>query len=169
MPATLSEAYISPFHTYTSPSSDGYTDSTASIRNPRASVPSVQPTNYNAYAAAPTPSQMAGYYAPQTNYKISDIKSEADDIKSIYGTLNSESSHSMRESKHDCNYLIAKLLSCATCRKKIRKLLSQDEEEHVPKQQKGGGLTDMFSDSLITNILIGVAILYVIDRILLAR
>lgn len=162
MPATLSEAYISPFHTYTSnsSSSDGLTTSSGSIRNP------------NYYES------QNNYYVPTspvdslTHSKIDDIHSEADDIKSIYHTLNSTASGSdngrKKKSKslpsHDCDYLIARLLSCSKCRKKVRRLLTEDLDPPPPPTQRGGG--NIFSDSLLTNIVIGVIILYIVDRIM---
>lgn len=149
MPATLDQAFQSPFHkTGTTQSS-----STFDIRNDF-----------------------------QDNYRVknlTDIVSEADDIKSVYhsGPSLSHNAHNSHNSHvpfaptetHDCNFLIAKILSCVRCRNKLKELLRDDIPEPVRHVQAGGGgnWTGGNNDSaLLVNIILGVLLIVLIDLVL---
>jgi|SRR3989344_6535106 len=130
MPATLAEAYISPFHTYTNSS-----NSSSDLRNP-------------AWSGSPN------YHSPQVDYRISDLKSETEDIKNTYRKTHRDTD------VHDCDTVIAKLLSCSRCRRKLKSFLLDDRDAIV---QRGGGL--VLNDALVTHMMMGFILFYIIDRI----
>ena len=156
MPASLDEAFIRP---YKSNSETMTTSSTlSSLKNPA----------YNSY---------------QTNYRISDIQSEADEIASVYNSLQSFGSGrqttvqtTTQNQDHDCNMLIAKLLSCQKCRHKIKEILADDGDGNTidgdnETIQKGGGSGNSklfgykISSSLISNIVFGILLILILDSL----
>ena len=185
MPATLNEAFRSPFHNNVYAPSSTTSSSMDSIKNP----------------------------AFQSNYKISsnrsasDIESEAEEVRSIYeqkpssqaasiqlnrssgspvaGSFSSSDSsndslpkvHEDIDSNHECNMLIARLLACARCRKRLRELLVDDDvktNDDAPEaEQTGGGsgfsingfLTAEVRE-LISNILLGLFAIIVLEWVL---
>lgn len=187
MPATLNEAFRSPFHNNVYAASSTTSSSMDSVKNP----------------------------AFQSNYKISsnrsasDIESEADEVRSIYeqkpvsqpasmqlnrssgspvagsfsssnSSLSSDSVPKVPEdidSNHECNMLIARLLACARCRKRLRELLVDDDvktNDDVPAEteQTGGGSSILNSlltaevRELISNILLGLFVIIVLEWVL---
>ena len=64
-------------------------------------------------------------------------------------------------------------MACRVCRSKLQRLLSAWEDDHpkeVAKRQHGGGDYEFgWSPSFISNILIGIAIMFMLDRILKLR
>lgn len=182
MPATLDQAFQSPFHKYVNPSGTSGTASTSTydIRNPN-----------NAHAPVKPP--IAGdpsYFEFQNNYRVKnavDIVSEADEIKSVYDTSNpsqnqtqtqGRQTHHSESSDHDCNYLIAKLLSCSRCRNKLKDLLRDDTGDththddtgqgqmHGQGQGQKGGGGILGDKSLLINIILGVMLILLIDFVL---
>lgn len=157
MPATLGEAYISPFHqninyynTVTRPLPDQQSDSLSSLKNPN-------------------------YYDFQQNYrvkKLDDIVSEADEIKSVYHKPTSlKQTENDTDSAHNCNILIAKMLSCPKCRNKLREILLDDDTRTVADQKGGGSgsgsnLLDSSVKNLLINVLYGLILLLLMDMLL---
>lgn len=161
MPATLDQAFRSPTNnirqSYSSASSSGSMDS---LRNP-------------------------DYYNFQKNYrvkKVSDIETEADELKSMYDEPNKEEVKvdikTTSCNEHDCNYLIAKLLSCSHCRSRLKELLcDSDEKKTVTSEgQVGGdgqaganssyfGQFNNFGD-IISNIILGIILLVILDMVI---
>ena len=165
MPATLDQAFRSPINnirqSYGSASSSGSMDS---LRNP-------------------------DYYNFQRNYrikKVSDIETEADELKSMYDEPNKEevsvNTKTASCNEHDCNYLIAKLLSCSHCRNRLKELLcDSDEKKTVTSEgQVGGdgqgaaegsyfginfGQFNNFGD-IISNVILGIILLVILDRVI---
>lgn len=156
MPATLDQAFQSPFHKMMGTSGSSGTNS---IRNP-------------------------DYYAFQNNFHVKsamDIETEADDLKSIYNTLPTirknaadaiaSSGSSSTTSSHDCHILIAQILACPKCRNRVRELLkSGDEleiETHADKPQSGGGdLGNLDLKSVLVNIILGILLILLVEFVL---
>jgi len=176
MPATLDHAFQSPFHKYVNP-----TDTSGSSYDIR------QPPPPHQQQPQQQPMQMNSMQDDfQNNYRIKkpvEIESEADEIKSVYDTHMPMSSQRMQQSMssgssepHDCNYLIAKLLSCSHCRNKLKDLLKDDmdtqtqtHDESKPKvsaSQSGGGNLGFSWNSLIVNIILGIMLILLIDYVL---
>ena len=159
MPASLDEAFIRPYKS----NSETMTASTLStLKNP-------------------------AYHSYQTNYQISDIQSEADEIASVYNSLKTFGTRAIapdpnpnpnltKNQDHDCNMLVAKLLSCQKCRHKIKEILADDGstvDDNTERQQSGGGRNgsgiNLFghkvSSSLISNIVFGILLILVLDSL----
>lgn len=143
MPATLDQAFRSPFH-HTSNSD------TASIRNP--DYFSFQ-NNFRVKSAK-------------------DIASEAHDISSVYNSIPTpEPDHRSLSDDHQCNFLISKVLSCSHCRNKLRKILLDDKDERdtvvddpAPKQAGGGAFGGLAQyQPLVSNIILSILLIIVID------
>ncbi len=128
-------------------------------------------------------------------WNISDIQSEADDIASTYSSIQSNRlttnnqlptnnvltnqlstnnvltnpTNLSTNQSHDCNMLIAKLLSCRHCRSKIKTLLSDDNstiDENTntntnTTNQTGGN--NMETKPLLINIAFGILLILVLD------
>ncbi len=188
MPASYFEAFNPPFSLnnvsreyYEKQKSDygsNYSDnSSASLRNP-------------------------GYNNPQSNYKvtmpnyrsISDLETMADKIdqQNYQSSYNStvprpkNTGMNMKEfSNHECNVLIAQILACSNCRKKIFNLLKVNPEQEMDNDdtnqsqysQNGGtrnnrNYSNNFDFSqcvdvkLLTTIVIGILIMYILDMLL---
>jgi len=162
MPATLDQAFKSPFHHNLNSARTG--SSMDSIKNP-------------------------DYTDFQHNYRvkhISDIITEADELKSVYERSETETfvpasapvtvSGSTTQPKHDCNYLIAKILSCSHCRNRVKELLADQSAEVStvgdPSEQQGGGhsqnniLKDFLSSDILTNLILGLVLIFVLDLVL---
>ena len=106
----------------------------------------------------------------------SDIVTEADDLKSMYQTP----TQSLRQigmgggaSSHDCNYLIAKVLACPDCRRKLKELLTDTEVQTMGDEpsQKGGALRlfDWLNDDvrkLIGNLILGAILMLLLGLIM---
>lgn len=168
MPATLDQAFQSPFHKYVNPTGAHSSNSSYDIRNTTDAGPVKPPMGGD-----------SSYFEFQNNYRVKnavDIVSEADEIKSVYDSKSSSPPHhSESSSDHDCNYLIAKLLSCSRCRTKLKELLKEDpsdththDDTHTPasKDQRGGGFGSWDSKSLLINIILGVLLILLIDFVL---
>lgn len=158
MPATLDQAFQSPFHRLNgAPAASSGTDS---IRNP-------------------------DYYAFQNNYRVKsamDIESEADDLKHVYNTLptlrttgqDPTMTTGSSTTDHDCTLLIAKILACPRCRNKVKELLKSDEREtethngQEQNKQTGGGLNlnDLDLKSILVNIILSVLLVMLVDFVL---
>ena len=160
MPARLTEAFESPYHSY------GKNDSvdTSSLRNP---------SNQKDY---------------QLNLNLTDIVSEADDIKSVYNTVptfapaptaaSASSSSNSTDNDHNCNLLVARVLSCPVCRKRLGELFKDDDSSsnahghahaHAQEQSGGGiGMSKLFDDNfknLLLNIFYGLVIIFALDML----
>lgn len=159
MPATLDQAFKSPFHNNV----QNYYGNASSISG--SSMDSIKNPDYSDF---------------QRNYRVkkaADIQSEADELKSVYDeqrdvpkatTGANDTSHS--EETHDCNYLIAKLLSCSHCRNRIKELLSDSDRDTVAENEQtgggnsGSGIFRVFNSSeIVSNIILGILLLLIID------
>ena len=159
MPATISEAFTSPFHKFnsdyqeqTSSSSGGSTD----IKNP-----SYQEnyrvynnnSNYDTQFTAPIQAQtqvptQISYDQQTTNHKHVNVNVP------LY------SNHDINE----CDILVNRIMSCATCRRKLRSIMLDD---HVKQetQQTGGFFNIPEIPGFIGNFIVGLALIFFIDRI----
>ena len=181
MPAVLNDAFRSPFDKISGQGarSDQSTDlDTSDIRNPDLDFSGLSGGSLNNY---------------QQNYTVqnptaippSGITWGNPHPNQIYpSTLTlpspSPTPTSHQPQPHDCDRLIGEIISCRVCRQKLQRLMAAWDDDH-PKyveerdstSQKGGAelpfpLYDL-SPNLITNIIIGVAIMFMLDRILKLR
>lgn len=79
---------------------------------------------------------------------------------------------------HNCERLIGEMMACQVCRETLKGLLSEwvrqghgqqipnQALKNEPKQTGGGGFGLNISSHVITNIIIGVAVIFLIDRII---
>jgi hypothetical protein len=80
--------------------------------------------------------------------------------------------------QHNCDRLIGEIMACRVCRNKLQRLLNAWEDDH-PKEvasrqhhqhqhqhQHGGSGWEDWSPNFISNIIIGIAIIFMLDRIL---
>jgi hypothetical protein len=69
-----------------------------------------------------------------------------------------------QKQQHDCDRLIAMIMACPHCRQKVRELMS--------KSQNGGAMTlpsvdiSKLSTATIGNFIFGIAVLFLVDRII---
>lgn len=83
---------------------------------------------------------------------------------------------------HDCDALITKMMACPVCRQKIRAILAAEilsrpeapvqEQQHVHKSeqgaqstQRGGGLDLNSLPSWTNNFIVGLVLIFLVDRI----
>lgn len=186
MPASLVEAFISPFDKVPGGRPPVMSSGSTDIRNGgggernygdgRDAYGHSQPGGYSHVASAPA--QCQPEY--QQDYRISDVVTEADDLKATYSNGNG--------APHDCDRLIAQIMSCSVCRKKLQKIMAQEvhdaahghgheEEQHHRRQSGGfggsgsgsgllGEFTDLLHSDFLVNFLIGIAVIYLLDRII---
>lgn len=172
MPAVISEAYMSPFHNFTR-GTQSSSSNTADIRQSPPLTSGTQPATGHAFAMP-------------SDYRISSVAplDNDEEIRSIYNSLRTpqydEPKHvhsaAPTQSAHDCNELIARIMACPSCRQKLRQILLHEES---PPPQSGGAPTLQMSPSLsfleqgmwpvVTNFLIGLAIIVLIDKIVKLR
>jgi hypothetical protein len=179
MPASLVEAFISPFDKVPGGRPPVMSSGSTDIRNGGDGRDAYgQPGGYNHVATAPVNTCQPEY---QQDYRISDVVTEADDLKATYG-------HDRASAPHDCDRLISQIMSCSVCRKKLQKIMAQEvhdaahrdsfpEERHHRRQSGGDGrsaptsgllgeFTDLLHSDFIVNFLIGIAVIFLLDRII---
>jgi len=147
MPATLDQAFRSPFHNNVEQTTNS---SMNSVKNP-------------------------DYYSFQKDYtikKADDIESEAEDLKSIYNSVPEPSNTIINDDQ--CNLLIAQVLASPKCRSRLRELLidddkatqSDDEPQNNQANQSGGGYHEWNWSAwknIISNIILAIALIAIID------
>jgi len=155
MPATISEAFTSPFHKFNSDYQEQTSASSASsggstdIKNP-----SYQEdyrvynnnSNYDTQFTAPIQAQTQVPGQQTTNHKHVNAP--------LY------SNHDINE----CDVLVNRIMSCATCRRKLRSIMLED---HIkPETQQTGGFFNIPEiPGFIGNFIVGLALIFFIDRI----
>jgi hypothetical protein len=190
MPAVLDEAYISPFDKVLGgPGGSGPIPEASSGSADIKMSPSYgisggpgQPYQQNYHIEEPQqysqPQQQPQQQPPQQN-----------NFGSVYNTLPTlthvEPGPNVRSlmptHEHKCDQLINQIMSCRTCRQKLRVILIDEHEQNKTKgeaeaeaeesEQKGGGFDFNFgfgniNQSLLINFVIGIAIMFLLDRII---
>ena len=192
MPATLNEAFISPFDKVQGQSPiKGEDSGTTDIRNPlyqdntyqqNFHVPSAQPMN-SIYSSSPpqlvhpvhileqSQAQQAPQYPDQLQGQMQD---------QAHGPMQMHMQEQVQVQGHNCDQLIAGIMSCRVCRQKLQDLLSDYNRDREQGQDQKGGtgigkegniLDDIIAgnSNLLVNIVIGVALIFLLDRILKLR
>lgn len=193
MPAILNEAFISPFDKIQGrPQRDEAEETSSDIRNPQflaavgergpglgGGTPNPFQTNYRVSPAQDPPN---GVYN-----NLNSLTQNAPSPHPPHQTthqhphqIHYNHSHKSGACDDNCDRLITEILSCSECREKLKGIMRQleIEEAHkspvqdVPDQTGGSPIADLLKDmdsNVITNIVIGIALLFFIDRIISAR
>ena len=166
MPATLNEAYMTPFHNFTR-GTQSSSSNTADIRAALPMTAQSQPATGHAFAMP-------------TDFRIKKDDSE-DEMQSIYNSLREPSipqasiNEQMRmpAGSHDCNELISRIMSCPSCREKLVRILAHEERPRTREEEKKqtGGASFLHEGlwPVISNFLIGLAVIVLIDKIVKLR
>lgn len=192
MPAVLNEAFKSPVDKLSNQGRmDGYgasgsTDSTADIRLPDQASGSLgasgflsggpqnpYQTNYQIpYYAIPenSGSEWGPTYNsipyPDPNQLYQSARQPVQPVQPVQSV--------QQDMSHNCDRLIGEIMACRVCRQKLHRLLNAWEEENESshdrdtKQDGGSPIPNPFRDlspNLITNIIMGIAIIFLLDRI----
>jgi hypothetical protein len=182
MPAVLNEAFRSPFDKVSGQGGKGpdpwaIDSDTADIRyNPDVqnldfSEKSQRPyqVDYQIKSPAPSAGITWGIDPNQTLPQVPQTRSQSASLR-----------------LHNCDQLIGDIMACRVCRQKLQRLLNAWEEDHPEEmglrnngRQEGGApmvspisaafSLNNLSPTLITNIIIGIAIIFLLDRILKLR
>lgn len=174
MPAVLNEAFRSPFDKMVGAKQMSDESGTADIRNPDrqdldwsglSGGPS-QPFQQNYQVQAQPAQQATTWGAPVNGIYNALPYPEQNYSKPVF----QDPVHEM----HNCDRLIGEIMSCTVCRQKLQRLLTAWNEDHTKDQQGGSSPSVPFplmdlSPNLITNIIIGVALIFLLDRILRLR
>lgn len=183
MPAVLNEAFQSPFDKVAGQGGNTYLESSGT-NDIRAQAPQVQNLDFSG-PTDPNPNPAPGsapYYPYQQNYQVHPAIPSAGITwgHSGYNTLPQHSDLNQPQ-PHDCNQLINDIIACRVCRQKLQRLMKAWDEDHPEEvarrsgQGQEGGSVNLpfplgdFSPNLITNIIIGIAIIFLLDRILKLR
>lgn len=167
MPAGLNEAFKSPFDKVSGQGKESSDDSgTTDIRNPEYMTPTMpleftglSGTEFNPYQQSYQVQSAIPFYNPNS--------SPVPHYDQPLYQAQAHTSHAPQASQyHDCDRLISDLMSCKVCRQKLVKLMSDIKEEET--EQKGGEIP-LFPSGLITNIIIGIALIFLMDRIIKLR
>lgn len=183
MPAILNEAFSSPLDN-TQGQPKGEDSGTSDIRNPL-----YRNTNTNSGSGITNNSYQQNYHDAPLSQSMNSIYSQVP----MQMNQESQSPHYYQaptthyapiqyqlpdqHQLHKCDQLIADIMSCRICRQKLQGLLTNYHEDH-PKTEKiqsggsGGNILNDIMDSnsnLIVNIAIGIALLFLLDKILKLR
>jgi hypothetical protein len=175
MPAVLNEAFNSPFHRFKGLNPHGQLESTGteSIHNPlwggeqqfqaqnqvQHQAQNQQQTQPQQFHYQLLPSQTQEWAQPQ--YQIQTQQQHIEPAK-----LNMD---------HDCDRLIAIIMSCPHCRNRLRSIMSTDSNPApapAPSQRGGGDLVpslpnlNNLSTTTIGNFIFGIAVIFLVDRII---
>lgn len=193
MPAILNEAFISPFDKIQGrPQRDEAEETSSDIRNPQflaavgergpglgGGTPNPFQTNYR---VSPAQDPRNGVYN-----NLNSLTQNAPSPHPPHQTthqhphqIHHNHSHKSGACDDNCDRLITEILSCSECREKLKGIMRQLEIEDahkapvqdVPDQTGGSPIADLLKDmdsNVITNIVIGIALLFFIDRIISAR
>jgi len=168
MPAVLNEAYRSPFDKMkpNGPDETGTSD----IRNPDR-----QDLNWSGLSGGPAQPYQQNYQVQAPAVSQATWSAPANGIYNAIPYPEQKLPVPLYDEMHNCDRLIGEIMSCRVCRQKLQRLLAAWNEDHSEPQketQKGGSapfpLMDL-SPNLITNIIIGIAIIFLLDRILRLR
>jgi hypothetical protein len=176
MPAVLNEAFRSPFDKMVGAKQMPDESGTADIRNPDR-----QDLDWGGLSGGPTQPFQQNYQVQAPAVPQATWGAPAN---GIYNTLpypeqnqlysKPISYHDPVHEMHNCDRLIGEIMSCRVCRQKLQRLLAAWNEDQV-KDQEGGSSPSLpfplmdLSPNLITNIIIGVALIFLLDRILRLR
>lgn len=188
MPAVLDEAYVSPFDKVLGGPAKGAQSSDTGSADIRAGP-------YGISGGRSDPYQQ-DFHIPQSTVpsgqSVQPVASMSD-MASVYNTLPTltqtmpshpiqyptEPSHNARV--HRCDELVDQIMSCRECRQKLRAILikermdklNAEEEEEAEVEQSGGGLglglglDGILNDQgFLVNFIIGIAVLFLLDRII---
>jgi hypothetical protein len=179
MPAILDEAFTSPFDKVMGgPNNNTQDTGSSDIR--------AQPQHQQQQQHQQHQQQHPQPY--QQNYRIADVEHEANGLKSMYNTLDSYGYQRPQQNQplkhmhepdtgimvspdHNCDVLIAKMMACRVCRKKLIALMREDlkrdaEAANEPEQSGGSIFSDLGSNSFIVNFIIGIALIFLMDNII---
>jgi len=154
MPATLNEAFVSPFDKVLGIGKDHETSSgTTDIRNPHYTSGGI--------SGGPAQPYQQDYRLPQPimpDYQIGYQYQPAPTPAPVPSVAPASAPR--------CEQLISHVLMCKICTERLKQLLNTSESQ----QSGGDGAGRLLSDSsLVTNILIGVTIIFLLDRIFKVR
>jgi hypothetical protein len=199
MPAILNEAFISPFDKIQGrPQRDEAEETSSDIRNPQflaavgergpglgGGTPNPFQTNYHVTRKIPAQDPRNSIYN-NLNSLTQNAPSPHPPHQSTHQHPHQhqhQHHHKSGACDNNCDRLITEILSCDECREKLKGIMRQLEiEEHrapvsplpddTPDQTGGSPIADLLKDmdsNVITNIVIGIALLFFIDRIISAR
>ncbi len=184
MPATINEAFTSPFHKFNSgqqmeqTSASMVSTSSADIRNPEYQENYRVYNNATNYDMQYSTQQPQSYYAlpqyaasqqpqPQPQHQRHPYAGKTDQHHS------SELNHGA--SSDGCDMLVARIMSCPVCRQKLRAIMVEDhiqsqQKSSVPPQQSqqeqtGGSFNMPEIPGFLGNFIVGIALIFLIDRI----
>ena len=194
MPAILNEAFISPFDKIQGrPQRDEVEETSSDIRNPDflaavgergpglgGGTPNPFQTNYRVTSAQDPRNGIYNNLNSLTQNSPSPHPPHQSTHTHPHQNHRNHNHGSGRPCIHNCNKLITEILSCDECREKLKGIMRQLELEEqralvtndAPDQTGGSPIGDLLKDmdsNVITNIIIGIALLFFIDRIISAR
>lgn len=177
MPAVLNDAFRSPFDRLSGQGGKQQTSdtiSTGDIRNPDR-----QNLDFGQSGISGGPEQPF-----QQNYSIgshsqAQAQAHAQDQAQAHMPVAAPNGINWGIPVHNCERLIAEMMACHVCRQTLQGLLTtwsqQTQAIQEPKAQAqapaqiGGGFGLGLSSHVITNIIIGVAVIFLLDRIIQIR
>lgn len=191
MPAVLNEAFRSPFDKVSGQGGKAspLTDSTADIRfQNQTGNPDAQDLNFAGLSGGSQLPYQMDYRLDSTPPATWGVSNQGyntlphPDQNQLYPSPlpQVEWTQPQKHYSHNCDRLIGEIMSCRVCRQKLQRLLNAWDEDHpenqeaiLNKNQQGGAqlpfpLGDL-SPNLITNIIIGITIIFLLDRILKLR
>jgi hypothetical protein len=196
MPAVLNEAFRSPFDKISGQGHRSSDSDTHDIRNAQdldfsglsGGPPASQQYQQNYAVSAPHTTVQSHPTGIQAAPALALAASPSSGITWGAQAQTPVAPMALQPGVHDCDRLIGEIMGCAKCRQKLRRLMAAWDDDHpkqveerpeIPPRQEGGAietmvpgyLKDIFSSSpgLITNIIMGIAILFLLDRILQLR
>jgi len=196
MPAVINEAFRSPFDNLSG--LGGKDTDTADIRNTNHN-PNVQNLDFSGLSGGSQQPYPTNYNVQQPHLPSEGItwgtSTHGMDPNQLYASQTQTRATEWQHSQRNCDQLIGEIMKCRVCRDKLRKLLNAWEEDHqeevasrprnshVNNEQEGGSGSgsgsgvgvgvpfplNEISPTLISNIIVGIAILFLLDRILKLR
>jgi len=156
MPATLNDAFQSPFNRYE------VADTTADIR---AQAPPYAEPVYGQGPKRPMPQyeqQLQPSYEPQPQPQPQ------------LGYMQQQSGYMQQQTQHNCDILINQMMACNICRQKLRDIMAEYPPLSVSQplvsqplvSQAGGSQSVDREYSFLINFVVGIAVLFLINKII---
>ncbi len=149
MPAVLNEAFNSPFHQFNQ------------FRR--------EQQEHDIRSSSGTESLHNPLFGFQVNQSTPMLQ-EQQNVHRMHQAPQAQQIHRVQQAPqtgaHDCDRLIAMIMACPHCRQKVRELMSKTQT------QNGGAMTlpsvdiSKLSTATIGNFIFGIAVLFLVDRII---
>lgn len=173
MPAVLNEAFNSPFHRFKGLNPHGQLESTGteSIHNPLWGGEQQLQMHQNQNQQNQMNHQMA-QNQNQMNQHHYQLLPTWEQHQQSQVAQQQHIEPAKLNMDHDCDRLIALIMSCPNCRNRLRSIMSTDSNP-APVVQRGGGdlvppLPNLnnLSTTTIGNFIFGIAVIFLVDRII---